>query len=546
MRSQRETHSRWALLVIAAALAGLHGWSLLRHPPVFVDEAWVASRAWALATRGQLTGSLDAGVVDLFPRGWAVFPVVPVFLQSAVYVPADSPTLLGLRMLSLTAGACLLSAVWSIGTSVGGSRTAALAVLLVGLSRPFLYSSHSARYDVMASAAGFAAIALFLRARRDRMVRAAAAGLCAALAVEIHPFAAVIAIVLPVLAVHEFGRRLLRTTFGLSLIAGLLMGGVIWGLIHIGNDFAAYTQIGRIIYGPSHVPRPSEWLAGIRDTSMLLWDAQWVTSLIAVSAVLILARSRNAGERRLSVVAVTMLAAFTLLVRNKMFYYQILVTPALDIAIAAVALKTFDTVRSARTTAAGVWLVLAAVALSWTVSVTISQLAFNHFRVYQRVQARVGRTITAADRIIGSQAYWFGLYRNEYRSWEQLVFLQRLRRGTTVVDGLNALCPDVLIRDGQMDSFVSDSEGPTVYSRLLRLPRRELDSWLALNATVVDDFDGEGYGRVRVYRINGSCHVSSGVASTGSIGAGTGASRTSPVGIGLQGRHASVPAGPRR
>ena len=114
---------------------------------MFVDEAWVASRAWALATRGQLTGSLDAGVVDLFPRGWAVFPVVPVFLQSAVYVPADSPTLLGLRMLSLTAGACLLSAVWSIGTSVGGSRTAALAVLLVGLSRPFLYSSHSARYE---------------------------------------------------------------------------------------------------------------------------------------------------------------------------------------------------------------------------------------------------------------------------------------------------------------------------------------------------------------------------------------------------------------
>jgi hypothetical protein len=524
MRS-RESYSRWALVLIACTLAGLHGWSLLRHPPVFVDEAWVASRAWALATRDELTGTLDSGVVDLFPRGWAVFPVVPVFLQSATYVWADSPTLLPLRMLSLTAGACLLVAVWSIGHSVGGSRTAALAVLLVGLSRPFLYSSHSGRYDVMAAAAGFAAIALFVRGRRDRMVTAAMAGFCAAAAVEIHPFAAVIAIALPVLAVHEFGVRVLRTTFGRSLITGLAFGAFIWAAIHIGSDVSGYSQIGRIIYGPSHVPRASEWLTGIRDTAMLVWDAQWVTSLVAASAVVILARSPHHDERRLSIVAVTILAAFALLVRNKMFYYEILVTPALDIAIAAVSVKAFETIRLTRTTAAGVWLALAAVTLSWTVSVTVSQLAVDHFSVYERVQARVARTITATDRIIGSQTYWFGLYRNDYRSWEQLVFLQRLRPGRTMTDALNALCPDVLIRDGQMDSFISDSAGPTVYSRLLRLPRRELNSWLAVNASVADDFDGKGYGRVRVYRIHTQCEVTGAVPPAGPASGSAGPSR---------------------
>ena len=81
------------------------------------------------------------------------------------------------------------------------------------------------------------------------------------------------------------------------------------------------------------------------------------------------------------------------------------------------------------------------------------------------------------------------------------MFLQRFRPQSSVADGLMTLRPDVFIRDGHMDDFIRDSPGPTPYTRALRVSRTELESWLNTYGTLVDDFDGANYGRIRVYRL---------------------------------------------
>jgi hypothetical protein len=79
--------------------------------------------------------------------------------------------------------------------------------------------------------------------------------------------------------------------------------------------------------------------------------------------------------------------------------------------------------------------------------------------------------------------------------------LRRYRPGTSATQALAVLRPTVLIRDAHWDQFILDEPGPSLYQRLLRVPKTELETWLSAHAVLVDDFDGEGYGRVRVYRL---------------------------------------------
>ena len=122
---------------LLVCIAALHAWSLLRFPAPFVDEAWTASRGWALVSRGEMMGSLDKGVVDL-PAQLGSFSLLPTLVHASALAIAGAPSLFAVRLVSLMGGAALALALWFIASRFRGPGTAWLAVVLLTVSRPFV------------------------------------------------------------------------------------------------------------------------------------------------------------------------------------------------------------------------------------------------------------------------------------------------------------------------------------------------------------------------------------------------------------------------
>jgi len=157
---------RYLPSLLIAALIGLHVWSLLRFPPPFVDEAWLASRAWGFVQSGRCFGALDVGIFDYVDGYWTFLPCLSVMLQAAALKLAGAPSLPAARLVSLFFGLVLLGAVYWLGVRLRGRRLGGLSLLLVGLSYPFFYSAHLARPDVIAAALGYLTLAAYLQDRR--------------------------------------------------------------------------------------------------------------------------------------------------------------------------------------------------------------------------------------------------------------------------------------------------------------------------------------------------------------------------------------------
>jgi len=103
------------LVILLVASAGLHLFTLMRTPGVFVDEAWNANRAWALIHTGRAFVSLDSGVFEHYDGYWTFFPWLGTWLQS-LSLRAFGPTLFAVRMASLVFGLVLLVAIYAIAT----------------------------------------------------------------------------------------------------------------------------------------------------------------------------------------------------------------------------------------------------------------------------------------------------------------------------------------------------------------------------------------------------------------------------------------------
>ena len=119
-------------LLLILALLGLHLWSLLRFPAPFVDEAWLASRAWGFVQEGRCFGALDRGIFDYLDGYWTFLPCLSVMLHAAVLRLAGAPSLLAVRLVSLFFGFVLLGVVYWIGARLAGRQLGWLSLALVG------------------------------------------------------------------------------------------------------------------------------------------------------------------------------------------------------------------------------------------------------------------------------------------------------------------------------------------------------------------------------------------------------------------------------
>jgi len=502
---------RYVLLGFGVALLlTFHAWSLMRFPAPFVDEAWYASRSWGLITTHKAFGVLDAGVFDRFPGYWTYFQWLPVWLQSLVVRLAGGPSLPGLRALSLGFGMILAAAVYSIGSSIGGRRLGTLAATLLLISQPFLYSAHMARYDVMAAACGYGAIAIVLRNRARRFIPGVCAGLLVGLAFEIHPLSSVFVPPLAALLLLEDGRAVLKDRAAWGIFVGGAAGLLLYLLLHVVPYPATYAALTGLVYGPTHTPPIASWdlsilLTGLVDELGLLFFVYLFGLLAVLIAIVRLYFNRGKATRALLVLALAMILSHALLVRNKFFYYAILATPSIDLLLAAFLIEETRAVRGGLRRR-WIGLAMACLALGASVGLYVLPLRTDQYRVYLQAQSRINATIRPGDVMMGSQTYWFGLRDHTYYSWEQLVYYRRYAPGSSLEAAMAEFAPDVFVLDGHIREYLTEgSEGEAaLYSGLLALSRPDLEQLLLRRGALVDEFDAGSYGRIQIYRMTWS------------------------------------------
>lgn len=502
------------LAVALAAVAALHLLSLPRTPLPFVDDAWFACRAYAVARTGSSYSTLDAGVSDWFQGSWTCIPWLGSWLQSWS-VRALGPTLLAIRLPSFFFGLGLLAALYSIGRSVGGARVGLLAALLAALSQPFVVSAHLGRPDVIVAAFGFAAVALYFGDRASGLSpKSVLSGLAVGLAIEIHPNGIIYGPAILALYLVEHGRALLRVRRFWGFTLGLAAGLLFYVALHILPYPVTYFALNALVYGPTHtppvlVPGPWVWLRSLGDMlgQLLLANNWWVPLLMG--ALVSLVRRRSPADRRLLTLFGAVMLSYAELVRHKHPFYAILALPAGHLLLALLLERMIQRISvAARRRGPGARL---AVALRMGGILLLLAGAFRNMYAigenptpdYERTMSQVAASVPAGASVMGPQTYWFAVPDHVYLSWEQLVYYRRYRPGSDLADAFRALRPDVFIIDRAVEDFAvaDDPSELTRYGRFLHLPKAQLDAFLAQQAELSATVETATFGYVRVYRI---------------------------------------------
>lgn len=504
-RCKSAFEKEWVQVVaMFVVISAFHLWSLMRIPPPFVDEAWNAARALGFVNTGHPFGPLDAGVFDRFEGYWTFFPWLAVWIHS-LSVRLFGPTLFAVRIVSLGFALLLLAAIYVIARHLGGKKLALLGVLLVSVSWPFFYSARSGRVDVMAAALGFVSIALYLKNQVDRWWVGLLCGLCISLAFEIHPHSVVLGLALGGLYFWHWRWSMFLKRHFLGFVIGVGIGGVFYAAIHILPYPETYMALSQLAFGPTHTP-PLLAL-DLRVLTQAFQDMGW--SLLAayqplipiiIWAYVFLLQRRTAADKTLLVLGSIGVLGGTLLFRNKFLYYLILFSPLLDLMVGALLLDSFRQ-RWRRWFAGLLSRVLIWGLCAGSVALNLSALQTHYGENYEVVQSRINQVVQPGEVIIGPQTYWLGLRDHEYYSWEGLIYYQRYAPGSDLEDALAEFRPDIFIIDGELDVWIGDESGDSTYAQHLRLSRSELEGFLQRQASLVTEFKGGFYGRVRVYRI---------------------------------------------
>jgi hypothetical protein len=399
----------------------------------------------------------------------------------------------------------LLLAVFFIGRRIGGQALGLLGACLTAVSAPFFISAHLARYDIFVAALGFSAMALYFYYRFSNPWVAGLAGLLIGLAVEIHPNGLIYVPVILVLYFVDWRRSMLTKKQLFPFLAGLGVMLIFYAALHILQYPMTYLRISQLCYAPTHTPPiltldPSVILQAFLDLFDSLLFTYLVASPLIVWAVVIPVKRHSINAKMFLLVAASLILAYVLWVRNQLVYYAILFTPVIDLLLASLLLQVLRKPdNSSRVNIQGI-LVL---------SIITAHVIFNLYPLRQDVREdlpfvtnQLKQSIQNGDSIMGSQTYWFGFADHVYYSWEQLTYYQRYAPGSTVLEALRELKPDIFVVDGHLDGAISDEVGGSQYVRQLRLPRSELAPFLSQNAELLNEFDGRYYGKVRVYRFH--------------------------------------------
>ncbi|MFN8524724.1 MAG: glycosyltransferase family 39 protein [Chloroflexota bacterium] len=492
--------------MILILVTGVVGLSTLSAPAPFVDEAWYAARALGFIETGRAFGTLDRGVVEDFEGYWTWYPV-PVTAIQAVPVWLFGPTIFSIRLPSMISGLALIVAMYAVGCQVAGRGAGLLAAALVAWSRPFLYSSHLGRQDIVVAALGMGALALMLaRPRKGEGWCNVAAGLLVAVAMETHLNAAVYGVLALAVVLHRFGLKSPLRSQPWCFAAGLALGTAGYVAAHVLPYPAAFVAINMLLYSTSHSPPIARWDAEVWIESFLSTMQTYLYGsdfrlLIAAPSLAAAAIGRARGLRLAVLLFVAMLVAQIALIRNHLQYYVILQSPLTDLLV-AVAVSGLFRARFADSLWPRRLLFGATCLLVWSVFSVVRPVFVDARPDYEAALSRVSGNIAPEATIMGAQAFWFALQDHTFLGWQQLALHRHQHHGASLDSAMERFRPDYLLIDRQMRDFVGElGGGQNSYTEYLLLPAGELRAFLASRGELVDEFESASLGLVSVYRI---------------------------------------------
>ncbi len=206
------------LMAFLVAWLALNLFTLAWWPPFDFngDEAWV------------LDYLLNGGKASMM-LGWQTAEKGLLLLDTPLYFAYArlflwiSESIWFLRLSSLLPGLFSLVLVYLIARDEGYPWEGLIAVVILGLSGPFLWTFHYLRWEALTALMGLASAWLFLRGTKGRPFQTGMGGLIAALAVPSHPIGLVfpLGLFLAGLSVQGFSRKIWLWT-------GLALGAVVF------------------------------------------------------------------------------------------------------------------------------------------------------------------------------------------------------------------------------------------------------------------------------------------------------------------------------
>lgn len=494
-------------LLVCAGILLIHLLTLLRYPPPFVDEAWLVSRAWAFKQTGHQFGPLDAGLGEQFAGIWTLNQWLITVLQSSILRFFGQPELLPLRALSLVEGLGLLAVSYWTANRLCGKTIAVCSTLLLALSRIFFHTAHMARYDILATFLGYAALAIVINDRRGRFWAGLAAGILAGLAVETHLNSLIFFPAFAIYYLIEYRGGFFRKASAWGLALGTCVGAGFYLYLHVLQYPETYFKVNKLLYNRTQMPpilsgNLQSFLQGFENAGFLLLMAAGSMILLALLAIpLLIRRNEKAGWQLLGI-NITLWTGAAFLFPNSMGHYAIYPAPACLWLAAEFLVDSFSKPWRGR-----LWdyasraLILGVLVAELTL--TYKLLLPDGYQNYLRAQAKVDAAVLPGDTIIGPQVYWLGLYDHRYYSWELLFLYPRFYPGKNLEDALQYYKPDILVIDGFVSPYINDTLNPSNRWYYYRVSHKELYDYLASHAQQVFSPDAVVYydRPVLVYRL---------------------------------------------
>ncbi|GAH17529.1 unnamed protein product, partial [marine sediment metagenome] len=197
--------------------------------------------------------------------------------------------------------------------------------------------------DIIATVLGYLGFALILSNKSEKVWQSTIAGLCAALAFEVHPYTAIFASTMVVLFIYKYKLDFFRKKDFWGFVAGGMIGGIIFLSLHVLPNPRTYFQLQQLMFSNTHIPP-------ILTGNLAIISKAFIDMLIVISklnplvfigilAGMKLIRSRPSYINQLVILNASLLLGFILLVRNHDAYYIIYYTPGLSLLLAAVLLE---------------------------------------------------------------------------------------------------------------------------------------------------------------------------------------------------------------
>ena len=405
------------------------------------------------------------------------------------------------RVVSLLWGGLLLWFTFLAGRRLYGPGAAAIAVLFLAVSQPFLTASHIVRPDIVVAALVMAAVYCALRGLQEGgAVWHVISGLLLGLSLDVHPNTLAFVPTVGLCYLARSGRRVLQAREAWLFVGGLVVGVVYYVTVRVLPDPRLYAEAFSYWVGVDKRP-PAVSSGAFQALQAELWRwNQYFTNRLAelflLSVGVVAAVWRLARVRRLDPLLGGLLAAFVifvLLVSSKTEFYLILFFPLLVLLLAAAVGEVGSNLVGARLPAVALLVVLAVSAMGFEDNFRDVIEAASNFRErdYGVLSAQLQGEIPAGSRVVAPPTYWIGLARPPYYlEYVDFYVWERVRRER------NVTWPQFL-RDVEPEYVILDVKAK--YDVTRSTPRFMED-----NAELVAQIRHVNYGRVEVWKMRGA------------------------------------------